>query len=275
MQRLQSQLKNHPLPVLETITGLTFSPFQRAVILSKYPRVCILSPRQSGKSESLVCLALLTMLQGKKVCSFQPSVRQSNGLIDRVRNYLFKMGIVPEICSRSELVLDNGGAIMSKPIKSSSRGDTVDLVIFDEIAFIEESCDDDLLAIALPFLSKPGSRLVVSSTPRGRRGLFYKIWNEQNDFEKILGDVNQVTHYAPDFLQTQREMLGEVLYGREMLCRFDELNEISLFSELDIKKLLGENLCSTTIMEMNGDLKPALSGSISQPDKPRTILHFV
>jgi hypothetical protein len=154
---------------------------------------------------------------------------------------------------------------MSKPIKSSSRGDTVDLAIWDEIAFIEENSDDDLLAISLPYLSKPGSRLVVSSTPRGRRGLFYKLWTSENDFLKIQGSISEVHHFAPDFLQTQREMLGEVLYGREMLCRFDELSEISLFSELDILKFTGEKICSTTTMDLTGDLKPGLLGSTSRP----------
>ncbi|MFA5268801.1 MAG: terminase family protein [Methanoregula sp.] len=267
---LAKLIRTHPIETLETITGLTYSPFQREIILSNNPRVIVKSPRQSGKSESLVGLSLLTMLQGKKVVSFQPSVRQSIALIDRVKRYLIKMGTVPDICSRSEIHLDNGGSIKGLPIKGSSRGDTVDLVLFDEVAFIEENTDDDLLAIALPFLSKVGSRLVISSTPKGRHGLFYKIWTEENNFQKISGTIGEVQHYDPDFIESQRLMMGYALFNREFNCAFDELNEIGLFSELDLMKFTGGKTCIISHTEQTKNTPEDGSAWTSEPEPVKT-----
>jgi hypothetical protein len=273
MQEFQRLLKEHPIQSLEILTGITFSEFQQQLILSTAPRVCVLAPRQSGKSTCLSCLAFVAMMQGKQVCTLQPSVRQSSGLCDKVRAMLFSLAIPLEICSRTEITLPGGGSISAKPIRSSSRGATCDLVLLDELSWIEEIVEDDVLSIALPFLSKPGSRLIVSSSPRGRRGLFYRLWHEDNDFHKIMGDISEVKHYDPDYLASQLKMLGSTLYGREFLNRFDELNEISLFSELDIQKFTGE-LCLKNTETMN-DSCSGIAGSTSQPAKAKTTLHFV
>jgi hypothetical protein len=128
-----------------------------------------------------------------------------------------------------------------------------------------------VLSIALPFLSKPGSRLIVSSSPRGRRGLFHKIWTETNDFEKIEGTTAEVKHYDKDYLTSQLAMLGPVLFGREFGNRFDELDEISLFSELDIQKLLGGNLCLKSSTEpISGSFKDIAELTLQQ-DQPKAI----
>jgi hypothetical protein len=215
------------------------------------------------------------MMNGEKCCTLQPSVRQSSGLVDKVRALIFQLGITPAICSRTEIVLDNGGSIIAIPIKNTSRGGQYENVFLDELSWIETIVEDDILGIALPFLSKPGSRLVIASSPRGRHGLFYKIWTETNDFEKIEGTVAEVRHYDPDYLRSQLVMQGPIIFGREFLNKFDELDEISLFSELDFEKLGGKKCLELNMEPIKGSCN-LIAASTSQPDQEKaTFLRFV
>ena len=214
-------------------------------------------------------------MEGKSCCTLQVSVRQAASLVDVIRSWIFMLGITPEICSRTEIILPNGGSVIAKPIRSSSRGSTMDVVCLDELSYIDENTDDDILSIATPFLSKPGSRLIIASSARRRSGLFWKIWTEENNgFEKIEGSIAEVRHYGDDFLSTELLLLGEIGYSREFLNRFSDLSEIALFSEFDFMRFRGEE-CLTTTTDLSGDSLPGISGSTLPRDKTKTFLHFV
>lgn len=71
-------------------------------------------------------------------------------------------------------------------------------------------------------------------------------------------------------------MLGEVLYGREYGLRFDVLNEIALFTQLDIQKLLGDVSCTKSDMTMEQNISCSdIAVLTSQPVKAKTSQHFV
>ena len=270
---LHKLLCSNPVRALEALCEIKMNEFQKQVVLSKSPRVVVLSPRQSGKSTVLAAMALRTLLtpdaSGKpgKVVVFAPAIRQSTILLDKCRSVLFRWGIQAPTCNRSEIVLENGASIVSRPVKPSSRGENCSLMLLDELAFLETVAEEDVLSVAMPYLSRPGSRLIVSSTPRSLNGLFYRLWNEENDFEKIRGDVTQVAHYDVNYLASQREMLGE-LYAREFDCSFSEIEEHGLFDEYCISKFLGEEECKT-----EPSLAEPLESTLPVVERARITLH--
>ena len=225
----------------------------------------------------MIGVALKTILgaPSKKVVVFNPSIRQSNSIIDRARSYLIRWGIGMTVCSRGELILENESSIVSRPVKASARGENCDALLLDELGWLEEQQSEDVLAVAMPYLSRPGSRLIISSTPRGRTGLFHKIWTEENSFQKIMGSVQEVKHYAPGFVESQRDILGELLWNREYGLAFDSLNETGLFTELDIRKLLGGASCTSLNMETTSNSNKDTAGLILPQDKVKTSLHYV
>lgn len=74
------------------------------------------------------------------------------------------------------LVLDNGSRIKSAATtRTSSIGDTVDLLYIDEFAYIDPSFAHEFWRQVLPVASKKSSRVILTSTPNGRN-LFYEIY---------------------------------------------------------------------------------------------------
>jgi phage FluMu gp28-like protein len=82
--------------------------------------------------------------------------------------------------------LDNSGRTTSRLVSIACRpprglgGD----IVLDEFAVYKKSLCDAIYTAALPVLSRGGC-MEIGSTPLGRLGMFYEIWNNRNDFKNF------------------------------------------------------------------------------------------
>lgn len=83
--------------------------------------------------------------------------------------------------NKTSVKFDNGSEIFSAASSSSSiRGRTVNVLYIDECAFIPN--DMEFYESTYPVItSGKKSRVIITSTPKGSRGLFYKIWVEAEE----------------------------------------------------------------------------------------------
>ncbi len=115
-------------------------------------------------------------------------------------------------------------------------GDTVrgfsapDLVIEDEAAFVS----DALYQAIRPMLAVSKGRLILMSTPHGKRGHFYEAWEHGGRLwsrESIT--AYQVPRITRDFLDDERAAIGDWWFAQEYECRFMDTSD-QLFSSATI-----------------------------------------
>ena len=119
----------------------------------------------------------------------------------------------PETDNALSVRLSNGSEIFALPGSPDTvRGFSgIRLAVVDEAAFI----DDALMPAITPMLAVSGGRLVLLSTPFGKRGFFYREWAEGGEaWERYTVKAEDCPRIPKDYLAEERRKLG-IFYGQE------------------------------------------------------------
>lgn len=150
-------------------------PHQAEVMRSNARIRCICSGRQAGKSRTLALLALHEAFRGpeRRVLILSAGEDASRGLLAEISGLasvpLLAGSVVDD--NTSLVTLSNGSTIRSVPASQKQvRGKSVDLLILDEAAFQDEEIWQ---AAKYTIVARPGSRVVMASTPWGRADRFF------------------------------------------------------------------------------------------------------
>ena len=113
-----------------------------------------------------------------------------------------------------------GVKLQPNGVVATIRGfSAVDLVIEDEAARVS---DETYLAIR-PMLVVSGDRLILMSTPFGKRGHFFDAWANGGDaWERTEITAGQCPRISDHFLEQERTALGEWRFRQEYFCKFVE-----------------------------------------------------
>jgi hypothetical protein len=198
----------------------------------------VLCSRQSGKSEVAAALALHTALlqAGALVLLLSPSERQSGELATKVFHLFDRAtaaGMALPALKRTALQLHlvNGSRIIALPENERTiRGYSgASLLVVDEASRVS----DALYASVRPMLAVSRGRLVVLSTPFGKRGFFFDEWSSDRAWERIRITADQCPRISPEFLEEERQALGDRWFQQEYFCAFCDVID-AVFSEADI-----------------------------------------
>jgi hypothetical protein len=75
-------------------------------------------------------------------------------------------------------------------------------------------------------LAVSGGATWYMSTPFGRRGFFYREWNNsKSDFEKISVSADKCPRIPKQFLERERQNRPDFWFRQEFLCEFVETNK--------------------------------------------------
>jgi hypothetical protein len=202
-------------------------PWQIDVLESGHPRVLLNCCRQAGKSTAVAYLALAEALYNTRslVLILSRSQRQSAELFRILRQYA-ALVVPKEYLKRLndyEMELVHGTRIISLPCNEETiRGYSgVRLLVIDEAARVP----DKLYRSVRPMIATvPGGRMVLLSTPCGKRGFFWDTWaNGGPDWHRIEVPAAQVSRIDPTFLDEERRTLGESWFRQEYCCSFEAL----------------------------------------------------
>ena len=69
-------------------------------------------------------------------------------------------------------------------------------------------------------LAVSGGSLMMMSTPFGKRGVFYEEWENGTGWERYTVTAEEVPRISPEFLEEERQSLGEWWYRQEYFCEF-------------------------------------------------------
>lgn len=233
--------------------GITPDPWQERVLRWRGQRLILCVTRQGGKSSTTATLAGHTALYepGSLTLLVSPSQRQSSELFRKVREPLSRLeeaGILPEPDEDNKLSLQlpNGSRIVSLPSSQATiRGfSAVRLAIFDEDAWVP----DELYAAVRPMLAVSHGRLILMSTPFGRRGHFWETWDKGGpEWERVKVTAHDCPRITPEFLDEERRTLGDLRFQSEYMCEFADVLSAVFPSELieqafsdDVAPLFGD-----------------------------------
>ena len=150
-------------------------------------RVCLLAPRQSGKSLIVAGQACHTAktIPGSLTVIIAPKLNQATETARKVKDFIAMDKELHMVRSNDALAeLDTGSRILClAATENAPRGYSApDLIILDEAARIP----DEVYAAVRPQLTtNSGAKLLILSTPFGRSGFFWRAWNKEKYWKKI------------------------------------------------------------------------------------------
>ncbi len=225
--------------------GITPDNWQSDLLRSDAKQLILNCSRQSGKSTISAVLGLHTAVyqENALVLLLSPSLRQSQELFRKIKDIYnaLESPAMPKPVEESalRLELDNGSRIVSLPgTEQTVRGfSAVSLLIIDEASRVEDS----LFFSVKPMLAVSGGRIVLLSTPFGKRGFFHKEWTDGDGWLRTKITANECPRISPEWLENERRTMPNFWFEQEFLCIFGETND-SVFGYDDINAALDPNL---------------------------------
>jgi len=216
--------------------------WEEEFLLSRDRRMLLNIFRQGGKSTMTAVLALHQALyhRGSLILILAPALRQATEFFEKVSDaYRLLTGEGLAIGAESDrklgIKLKNGSRIECLPgSQRTIRGfSKPDLIIVDEAAQV----DDALYSAILPMLtrSKEGGRLLMLSTPYGRRGIYWRLWEGGGEIWKRVRVPYTDVGWVPEkVIEEARDSLLDWEFRQEFLCNFEQ-NQMGVFNVEDLR----------------------------------------
>lgn len=217
--------------------GEHLDDWQRKVLDSRKRYHILNCARQVGKSTvtSIKALHKAIYTPDSLVLLVSPSLRQSQEIFKKVTYYARQVADLPDKLEDNQLSLmfSNGSRIVALPgSQKTIRGySAASLVIVDEAAFAEPS----LFSALTPMLSISNGDLMLLSTPNGKIGFFWDVWDKGgDDWEKFEVPWWSCPRHNKDRLMALKDVIGHYRFGVEFECQFYD-PEDAVFSYDDLE----------------------------------------
>jgi hypothetical protein len=215
--------------------GIVPDSWQEQLLQSEAPRVLLNCARQSGKSTMAAIIALHQALRwpSSLVLILAPAERQAKELFSQVAAAYQALGhIIPADSYRKMgMELANGSRIEALPgTEKTIRGFSgVDLLLVDEASRVA----DELYYAVRPMLAVSGGRLMLLSTPYGKRGIYYEEWTDGIGWERYEVPASRCPRIPATFLEEERRALPARVYRQEYFNSFEGTDD-QVFSHEDV-----------------------------------------
>jgi hypothetical protein len=206
--------------------GIELDDWQEQFLKSNAKQILLNCARQSGKStmSSVAGLQRALYFPGSTVLIIAPALRQAKITFNKVAGFYDQLGkaAVPAL-SRTQLSMDlaNGSFIEAIPADDKTiRGYSVNLLIIDEASRVP----DVVYESVRPMLAVTKGRLLVLSTPWGKRGFFYEAWTGEPDWERYEVPGYRCPRMSPEFLAAEKRR-KPLVYSQEYDCIFTDTED--------------------------------------------------
>jgi hypothetical protein len=222
--------------------GINPDPWQRDALQSTGPRQLYNCARQTGKSTLAALVATHTALYepGSLVLILAPSERQAKETFAKTAAlYQAPYDVPADSYRKLGMELTNGSRIEALPgTEKTIRGFSgVDLLILDEASRVA----DELYFATRPMLAASGGRLLMMSTPYGKRGVFYEEWENGVGWERYEVPASECPRIPAAFLEEERKALPARVYRQEYFNSFEETDD-QVFSHEDVQAAISSEV---------------------------------
>jgi hypothetical protein len=177
-------------------------------------------------------------------------------MYETIPNWL-KPGITADGWNKLSVGFDNKSRIISTATsESSGRGLSISLLFCDELAFVNQSIQQEFWKSMQPTLSTGGA-CIISSTPNGEGDLFSEIWHGAemgvNGYAPIFVRWDEPPGRDENFKNTTIAQLGEIAWRQEFECEF-LTSESLLIDTLFLQNMKQKLIDTKPIKESSGVL---------------------
>src|SRR5262249_47326109 len=113
----------------------------------------------------------------------------------------------------------------------------VKLLVIDEASLVT----DDLYKTVRPMMAVSKGKLMVLSTPHGKRGWFYESWSREPNWQKVNVKSSECPRIDAGWLAEERTAVGEFWSSQEYETAFVD-TVAGLFAQRDIDACLAPDL---------------------------------
>jgi phage FluMu gp28-like protein len=201
-------------------------PYQQRWVNDRSVLKIWLAARQIGKSFAISMEAVAEALEHK--CNnliLSASQRQSREVMEKVYSHLRYLKvrsseiIAAERETKEEVALPIGSRIISLPASPDTVRGFSGNVFLDEFAFHHDSLD--IWRAMYPMVTR-GHKVRITSTPNGKKNMFYQIWDRDNTFSKHRTDIYQAKADGLDVdIPALKAGIGDPdAWAQEFECQF-------------------------------------------------------
>lgn len=225
------QYRDDPIAFAEEVLGIVLDPWQRNIVAGGSKRDILNCSRQAGKSTvaSIIALHEALFVPDSLTVLISPSQRQSSELFRKVIDLRERVPDLPPLPENNKLsmTVSGGGRVISLPAKESTiRGYAgATLIIEDEASRVP----DELHAAIRPMLATSNGRMILMSTPFGKRGHFFETWNEAPGWRKVKITAEECPRIPAEFLEEEKATHTDAWFLQEYFGVFVEA-ERAVFS---------------------------------------------
>jgi hypothetical protein len=242
-RRIESE--RHDPVLMSERAGIMPDAWQCDLLRSDAKQLILNCSRQSGKSTITSILALHQAIYkpDSLILLLSPSLRQSQELFRKLQDFYNALDsdYLPQAVEESSLrmELSNGSRIIALPGKEATiRGFSgVALLIIDEASRVEDS----LYQSVRPMLAVSKGRIILLSTPFGKRGFFHQEWTQGQDWQRTKITADLCPRIDPEWLEREKAMIGSWWHRQEYGCEFIETTD-SVFNFDDIARAISKDV---------------------------------
>ena len=205
--------------------GWAADPWQARFLADPSRRQAMLCCRRAGKSATSAAKTLTHCLTRPDSLAmvFSPTLRQSVEYARYVRRMDRAIGRPVRLVGQNQTAVEwaNGSRLLSLPDSHEGVvGFTPSRIVIDEGSRVS-----DVLYLSIRPMLALGAELEVLSTPFGKRGWFFEIFNTPKrramfrTWEVTAAEVPRIT---PEFLEEERLELGDRWFEQEYFLKFND-----------------------------------------------------
>ncbi len=222
---------DNPVDFAERI-GFLPDVWQSDVLRSDSKKIILNCSRQVGKSSITAVLAAHTAIYkpNSLILIVCPSERQSGELLRKIKSILLQTDVDFSRDSVLQVELENNSRILALPSSESNirSFSAVNLLLCDEASRIDEA----VFFAVKPMLAVSKGKIVLLSSPFGRRGFFYETWVNGENWERFTVEATDCKRITPEFLESEKNSMPEFVFRQEYFCEFTDKDTQIFPSEL-------------------------------------------
>jgi hypothetical protein len=111
-------------------------------------------------------------------------------------------------------------------------------VIIDEAARVDDALYDALA----PALAVSRGRIILLSTPFGKRGVFHRLWTGGGpEWYRVKITATECPRIPAAFLEEQRRLMPRWVFEQEFECQFHD-DQLAAFAFADVQAALSKDI---------------------------------
>ena len=240
-------------PVIWAREVLGFHPdgWQQDLLRSRQNKIILNCSRQSGKSTTTAALGLHECIYRRPTVGLcvAPGIRQSGELMQKFDEFRSAVELPSDYLdedTKLSVKFKNKNRFMALPgSEKTIRGiSAVTLLLEDEASRVL----DVLYKSVRPMLAVSHGRHILMSTPFGKRGHFWEIWDRRRrgvssngKWQWFLVSADDCPRITKEFLEDEKEEHGEQWYLQEYFNAFVD-EETQIFTRSSIMQAMDNDI---------------------------------